>query len=73
MTAYGADRLLGLGEAVVSLDGADEVEVVLHRSDTALTRFAESRIHQNVARSDGSAGCGWSSTAAASESSRPTS
>ncbi|BEP12064.1 TldD/PmbA family protein [Acidothermaceae bacterium B102] len=55
MTAYGEDRLLALGEAVVSLDGASEVEVLLHRSDIALTRFAESRIHQNVARSDGSA------------------
>ena len=46
---------LVLGEAALSLDGLDEVEVYLQRADTALTRFADSRIHQNVARSDGTA------------------
>ena len=55
MSAYGADRLIALGEAALTTQGVDEVEVYLHRADTALTRFADSRIHQNVARSDGQA------------------
>ncbi|MDX6229873.1 MAG: PmbA protein [Frankiales bacterium] len=55
MSAYGADRLVGLGEAALRTEGVDEVEVYLQRADTALTRFADSRIHQNVARSDGQA------------------
>jgi predicted Zn-dependent protease len=55
VSGYGADRLLGLGEAALATVGVDEVEVYLHRADTALTRFADSRIHQNVARSDGQA------------------
>jgi predicted Zn-dependent protease len=55
VSAYGADRLIALGEAALSTEGVDEVEVYLHRADTALTRFADSRIHQNVARSDGQA------------------
>jgi PmbA protein len=55
VSTYGEDRLLALGEAALSIEGADEVEVALQRADTALTRFAESRIHQNVARSDGTA------------------
>jgi predicted Zn-dependent protease len=55
MTTYGPDRLLGLGEAALAVDGTDEVEVLLRRGDSALTRFADSRIHQNVVRSDGTA------------------
>ena len=55
MTAYGADRLLELGEAALGTPGADEVEVYLQGRDSALTRFADSRIHQNVVRSDGTA------------------
>jgi PmbA protein len=55
VSGYGADRLIALGEAALSTEGVDEVEVYLHRADTALTRFADSRIHQNVARSDGQA------------------
>ena len=47
--------LLGLGEAALAVDGADAVEVLLTRGDSALTRFAESRIHQNTARVDGEA------------------
>jgi PmbA protein len=55
VTAYGEDRLVALGKAALGLDGIDETEVYLQRADTALTRFADSRIHQNVARSDGTA------------------
>ncbi len=47
--------LLDLTDAVLRLTGCDAVEVALTRSDTALTRFADSRIHQNVARADGEA------------------
>jgi predicted Zn-dependent protease len=47
--------LLDLGTAALSVDGADAVEVLLTRDDTALTRFAESRVHQNTARVDGEA------------------
>src|SRR5204862_4635914 len=55
VTAYGQDRLVGLGEAALATEGCDEVEVFLRRGDYALTRFADSRIHQNVARTDGTA------------------
>ena len=55
MSTYGEDRLLSLGEAALTVEGVDVVEVSLRRSVTALTRFAESRIHQNVSRTDGSA------------------
>jgi predicted Zn-dependent protease len=47
--------LLDLGTAALDVDGADGVEVLLSREDSALTRFAESRIHQNTARVDGEA------------------
>jgi predicted Zn-dependent protease len=44
-----------LAAAALDVTGADGVEVLLTRDDTALTRFAESRIHQNTARVDGEA------------------
>ncbi len=47
--------LLELADAALHLDGCDAVEVALSRSDSALTRFADSRVHQNVARVDGEA------------------
>lgn len=47
--------LVELGAAALDVAGADAVEVLLTRDDTALTRFAESRIHQNTARVDGEA------------------
>ena len=50
----GAD-LVERGEAVLDIEGADAVEVYLTREDSALTRFAESQIHQNTARVDGEA------------------
>lgn len=52
---YGEDRLLSLADGALRLPGVDGVEVVLTRTHRALTRFAESRIHQNVARADGEA------------------
>jgi predicted Zn-dependent protease len=50
---WGEDRLTALADAVLS--GGGDVEVVLTRTDSALTRFARSRIHQNTARVDGEA------------------
>lgn len=47
--------LLSLGAEALEVDGADGVEVLLTRDDTAITRFAESRVHQNTARRDGEA------------------
>ena len=44
-----------LGEAALGVAGADAVEVLMTREDSALTRFAESQIHQNTARMDGEA------------------
>lgn len=47
--------LVDLAAAALELEACDAVEVGLSRSDVALTRFADSRVHQNVARSDGEA------------------
>lgn len=47
--------LIDLAGPALALDACDAVEVALTRSDTALTRFADSRVHQNVARIDGDA------------------
>ncbi|MGW0432644.1 TldD/PmbA family protein [Micromonospora sp. NPDC003197] len=55
MSRYGAERLFDLAAPVLRVDGADGIEVVLTRDRTALTRFADSRIHQNTDRSDGQA------------------
>jgi PmbA protein len=50
---WGADRLTALADGVTAGDG--DIEVVLSRTDSALTRFAGSRIHQNTNRVDGEA------------------
>jgi PmbA protein len=55
MTILGTDRALANAERALDVPGADAVEVVLTTSDSALTRFADSRIHQNTARVDGDA------------------
>jgi predicted Zn-dependent protease len=47
--------LVSLATEALGVDGADAVEVHLTRDDTALTRFAESRVHQNTARVDAEA------------------
>lgn len=54
MSALGEDRALSLAEAAFAV-GADAVEAVITSSDSALTRYADSRIHQNTARIDGEA------------------
>ncbi|HVE99214.1 MAG TPA: TldD/PmbA family protein [Mycobacteriales bacterium] len=53
--AWGADRLLTSARAAFGAPGADGVEVLITRYDSALTRFAESSVHQNVGRVDGEA------------------
>jgi PmbA protein len=55
VTALGRDALVDLASVALDAEGADGVEVLLTRDDTALTRFAESRVHQNTARVDGEA------------------
>ncbi|MDT7570683.1 MAG: PmbA protein [Actinomycetota bacterium] len=50
---WGEDRLTSLADAAIAT--GDAVEVVLSRTDSALTRFAGSRIHQNTSRLDGEA------------------
>ncbi len=47
---YGQDRALELLKAVLPLVPADEAEATLIVEDQALTRFANSTIHQNVAQ-----------------------
>jgi predicted Zn-dependent protease len=50
---WGEERLTSLADAALATGEA--VEVVLSRTDSALTRFAGSRIHQNTSRLDGEA------------------
>jgi predicted Zn-dependent protease len=49
---YGPDRALELLHAVLAVVPADEAEATLIVEDQALTRFANSAIHQNVAQRD---------------------
>jgi PmbA protein len=55
MTILGEDHALSLAERGLDVPGADAVEIVLTTSRSALTRFADSRIHQNTAREDSDA------------------
>jgi len=48
----GKDDSLNLTETALAACTCDQAEVVLHREDRALTRFAESVIHQNVAEAN---------------------
>ncbi|MCW2570641.1 MAG: Metalloprotease PmbA [Frankiales bacterium] len=50
---WGEDRLTSLADGAIASGG--DVEVLLSRTDSALTRFAGSRIHQNTSRLDGEA------------------
>ncbi len=45
-------ELAALARRAVALTAADEAEVIVSADDSALTRFAGNRIHQNVAESD---------------------
>ncbi len=52
MTPRSAIDAQALAMRAVDLTSADEAEALVISSDTALTRFAENRIHQNVAERD---------------------
>lgn len=48
----GPDKVRAIAAQVLSFSKADQTEVILELRDAALTRFANSAIHQNVAESD---------------------
>lgn len=48
----GPEKIRELMQQVLSFSKADQTEVLFHGTDTALTRFANSYIHQNVAESN---------------------
>lgn len=48
----GKTRIQELAQQVLTLSTADQTEVLILTTDTALTRFANSTIHQNVAETD---------------------
>ena len=48
----GETRIKQLAEAILTRSTADQTEVVVLAGDSALTRFANSTIHQNVAETD---------------------
>jgi PmbA protein len=48
----GLERMRQVVQQVLAYSTADQTEVLLLSEDTALTRFANSRIHQNVAESN---------------------
>lgn len=47
-----ADQVRALAERAVRVTPADAAEAIAYSSDSALTRFAGNRIHQNVAEAD---------------------
>lgn len=49
---YGESQCLELAEIALQAAGCDQAEVILHRQESALTRFADSIIHQNVAEAN---------------------
>jgi PmbA protein len=46
------ERLLGVAEAAIGAEGADDAEALVIREAGGLTRFASSRIHQSTWRED---------------------
>ncbi len=48
----GPDKVRALTDQILALSKADQTEVSFNGTDSALTRFANSAIHQNVAESD---------------------
>ncbi len=49
---FGPERFQQIAETVIRNSGADQTEVVFVAGEEALTRFANSYIHQNIARSN---------------------
>lgn len=52
----GRERIREITSALLARSAADQTEVVIQAGDTALTRFANSTIHQNVAETDATVG-----------------
>lgn len=50
----GRDELEELTDSLIDASKADDVEVMINHNDTALTRYANSKIHQNVGQEDSS-------------------
>jgi PmbA protein len=48
----GEQRIREISDGILALSSADQTEVVVLANDSALTRFANSTIHQNVAETD---------------------
>src|SRR5512136_2327676 len=48
----GPEKIREITNLVLSFSKADQTEVLFEGTDSALTRFANSTIHQNVAESD---------------------
>jgi PmbA protein len=48
----GEQRIRAISDGILALSSADQTEVVVLANDSALTRFANSTIHQNVAETD---------------------
>jgi PmbA protein len=53
MSGLGEATALALADIAVRVPGADAVEAVITAGESALTRYADSRIHQNTERADG--------------------
>ena len=47
---FGPERFQQIAETVLRHSGADQTEVLFMAGEEALTRFANSYIHQNIAR-----------------------
>ena len=48
----GPDEFRHIADGALSLDGADDIEVLLMHEWGGLTRFANSEIHQSISRED---------------------
>lgn len=48
----GQERIKEIAEAILASSSADQTEVIIQAGESALTRFANSAIHQNVAEAD---------------------
>ncbi len=48
----GADKVRELTQQIIGMSKADQTEVIFNGTDSALTRFANSTIHQNVAETN---------------------
>ncbi|MGM0509918.1 MAG: TldD/PmbA family protein [Thermoplasmatota archaeon] len=52
MVRYDKNKLVEITDAILDKKTVDEIEILVNISDTALTRYANSKIHQNIGRYD---------------------